>query len=261
MTTILIFEGNSPDLVAAALDRGDAPLADYYGAALKRLDSGLMIRTHQPYDGAPADFAGVDGIVFTGSGVEWCVMEQAGEPQAVAMRGALDTGLPVFGSCNGMQLAAYVLGGQVGASPNGTEDGIARDLTMTEAGKSHPMLSGRTDGYAVPCVHRDEVQRRPEGATLLAGNAHSPIQAFAYETGGVDFWGVQYHPEYTPNYVARGLFRFRKGSEALQADLNALATDPAAAARLGTTAKAQQDDTRMIELKNWLVHVKSRNAG
>lgn len=260
MTAILVIEGNPPDLVAAAIARGETCLAEVYGRALVALDPGLTIRTHQPYaDGAP-DFSRADGVVFTGSGVAWCVMATEGEPQAAAMRAALETGLPVFGSCNGMQLAAWVLGGEVAASPRGCEDGIARDLRLTPAGRSHPMLAGRTDGYAVPCVHRDEVRRLPDGAVLLAGNAHSPIQAFACETGGVDFWGVQYHPEYTPEFVARGLARFRPGSEPLQADLLALAADPAAAARLGTTARDQADDVRMTELRNWLAHVAARRS-
>ena len=104
------------------------------------------------------------------------------------MRKVFEAGLPTLGSCNGMQLAASVLGGQSSASPNGREDGLARDVTLTEAGRAHPFMAGRIDGYAAPCVHRDEVSRLPDGAVVLATNNHSEVQAFAYENDGIRFW-------------------------------------------------------------------------
>ena len=57
------------------------------------------------------------------------------------------------------------------------------------------MLAGRPIEYAAPCIHRDEVAQLPKDAVLLAGNAHSPVQAFVVETDTVTFWGTQYHPE------------------------------------------------------------------
>ena len=74
-----------------------------------------------PYEGIlnADDFAGVDGVVFTGSGVSWSTDAPEAACQRAAMELAFDAGLPSWGSCNGMQLAAVVLGGQVAASPNG----------------------------------------------------------------------------------------------------------------------------------------------
>ena len=258
MTTVLVVEGNSPDLVARAVARGDTGLAEHYGSALLQIDPDLTIRTFNPYGEDTLDLAGVDAVVFTGSGVDWLADDPKGAVQVGTMEAAFAAGLPVFGSCNGMQLGAVVLGGAIAASPNGTEDGMARRVMMTEAGMTHPMLQGRRDGYAVPCVHRDEVTRLPDDAVLLAGNAHSPVQAFAVTRGNIDFWGVQYHPEYTPAFVAGGLARYRPGSEALQADLLAIDVDATAAARLDTTAEEQADAVRMTELRNWLAHVAAR---
>jgi len=44
----------------------------------------------------------------------------------------------------------------------------------------------------------------------------------------------------------------------LIADLNAAESDPAAAARIGTTQDALRHDIRTLELANWLAHVKDR---
>lgn len=206
-----------------------------------------------PYEGRMhTDLAGFDGAAFTGSGVEWNTDDPRAEPIATAMRAVFAAGLPTFGSCNGMQLAASVLGGRTGESPNGREDGMARDIRLTEAGRKHPMLEGRADGFAVPCVHRDEVRQLPEGAVTLATNAHSAVQAFAYEQGGIRFWGVQYHPEFDPADLSDRLQKWRPVSPQLIADLKVAKTDAEAAARLGTTPADQQPERRMIEFRNWM---------
>jgi len=259
MSTILIVEGHSPALVEAAIARGDTGLAQIFAGALWAIDPDLTIRTAAPYAGETLELDGVDGVVFTGSGVEWSTEDTRTAPLHTAMALALKSGLPVHGSCYGMQLAASVLGGKVGASPNGCEDGLACDIRLTDAGRAHPMMAGRRDGFAVPCVHRDEVLDLPVDAVLLASNAHSRVQAFAYSAHGADFWGCQYHPEYSPTFVADGLDRFRPGSEGVTKDLRAAATDDTAAARFGTNVAELSLPGRDIELRNWLAHVAVRS--
>ncbi len=256
MTRILILESNTPDMVAAGLSDAQ-PFVDTFPV----LVSGLNLTVAEPY-AAPVDadqLHNADGIVFSGSGVEWGVDDPRAAPLARAMETVFDTGLPVWGSCNGMQLAAVVLGGASGTSPNGREDGIARDIRLTDAGRAHPMMAGRTDGFGCPCVHRDEVTTLPEGATLLAGNAHSPVQAFVYDQDGVDFWGTQYHPELAAPTIAQWL-RKRPGLKAMAADLDVAEDDPGAAARLGTTPAELAVQERAIELQNWIAHVRAREA-
>jgi len=140
--------------------------------------------------------------VLTGSGVPWSVDAPEAKPLREAVKRVFENGLPVLASCNGMQLGAVILGGNIGVSPNGMEVGLALGINKTESGNTHALLEGRTDSYAVPCAHRDEVQKLPEKAVHLAGNSHSPIQAYAYEADGINFWGVQYHPEFTTAWVA-----------------------------------------------------------
>ncbi|SHJ47894.1 GMP synthase (glutamine-hydrolysing) [Shimia gijangensis] len=256
MTTILIIEGHSPETV----QQGRSYAASFL-SVLMAIDPGLRIRVQNPNlrPVTADDFTGVDGVVFTGSAVEWNTSDPRGKPQADAMKAAFAEKLPCWGSCNGLQLLATVLGGTVGASPNGHESGLARDIRLTEAGKSHPMMAGRQDGFASPCIHRDEIQTLPKGAVLMAGNAHSPVQAVAYKVDGIDFWGTQYHPELTPEDIAGALARVDADKHAEKiADLMAASTDPDAAARLGTTPDAMGLPDRTRELSNWLEHVKAR---
>jgi len=261
MLTILILESNTPQMVDDNRANGWAISADHYAAALKANAPDLQIRVAEPYRKplTSADLDGADGVVFTGSGVNW----STDAPEAALLRDAgelvFNTGLPTIGSCNGLQLATTLLGGAVGASPKGMELGLARDIEFTTKGRLHPMMQGRRDGFCVPCVHRDEVQRLPDDAVLIAGNAHSPVQAMAYHANGVDFWGMQYHPELPTaviaDYVQDRDSLFSKGAN-LAADLCVAETDMDAAMRLGCTPGDLRAPVRTTELANWLTYIR-----
>lgn len=252
MHHILIIDSNP---AATTADRGVAPGA-VYAAALRACRDDLTLSVIRPYDGdALPALEMFDGVVFTGSAVEWSTDDARAEPIAAVMRAVFRKGLPTLGSCNGMQLAASVLGGRSDASPNGQENGLARDIQLTQAGRSHPFLAGRVDGYAAPCIHRDEVSDLPEGAVVLAGNSHSGVQAFAYEQDGIRFWGVQYHPEYTPEVVSGIMSRTGfMGAQDAQ-DLSQADTSAEAAARLGIRPDDLAPEMRLTELRNWLAQL------
>lgn len=244
MTTILIVESNPT---------GFPQVASEFIAVLHAIDNAVDIRIVSPYETpiTHTDLQGVDGAIFTGSAVNWGVDAPEAAPLRGAMEQVFDAGIPAYGSCNGMQLAACVLGGRSAPSANGREDGLARNIRLTEAGQHHPFLTGRQSGFAAPCVHRDEVTRLPEGAVLLAGNAHSPVQAFAYDDGKIRFWGVQYHPEITPQALAGILDEIGGYPQSLRDDLRQVETDADAARRLGAAPGDLQPDQRVTEIRNW----------
>ncbi|MEM1074852.1 MAG: type 1 glutamine amidotransferase [Pseudomonadota bacterium] len=253
MLRILIVDSDTAELNNKSKAAVGHTAGEGYAQALHTCRDNLEVTVIAPYDGASLpELSGYDGVVFTGSGVEWCTDEPEAKPLAEAMEQCFAAGLPTLGSCNGMQLAARVLGGSNHASPNGREDGLARDVQMTAAGKSHPFLAGRRNGYAVPCVHRDEVQQLPDGAVLLATNAHSAVQAFVYEQNGIRFWGVQYHPEYTLPFIASRARAWKRLPDETIADIEVADSDAEAAARLGVRSDDLKPRMRMTELRNWL---------
>lgn len=251
---LLIVEGNTPDMV----DNAQSASASFV-RSFQKIAPQAQIEIVNPYHSTDVSLEGIDGAVFTGSGVAWSTDDPRAAPQRTVMEAVFARSIPTWGSCNGMQLAASVLGGTVGASPVGLEIGVARDTRR--AGAPHPMFDGRAERWAVPCIHRDEVQRLPEGAVLTASNAHSPIQGFAYETQGVDFWGTQYHPELTLKDIAAYIEAPNSvfaQDEGLTQDLHAAEHDEAAASRLGTTIAEAAFETRARELFNWVAHVERR---
>lgn len=252
MTTILIVEGNTPGLLAAGISGAASFLS-----TMLAIDSTLEMRVASPYATAldQDQFEQVDGVVFTGSGEYWAADSPEARPQRAAMEASFERGLPVWGSCNGMQLATVVLGGQVGASPLGLEVGLAQ--VTRSADSHHPMMHRRPQVFVVPTVHRDEVTRLPIGAEVASYNRHCKVQGFAYGQGGVDFWGTQYHPELSARDIADcvrtpGIFSHK---QALVADLASADTDADAAKRLGASPVDLTIQSRACELINWTTHV------
>ena len=234
MTRILIVDSNGPGLPA---------LGPGFAAVLQAISWKITCSLCAPYLGQGMPVGPFDGVVFTGSGVAWCVDAPEGRILQDIWRQVVCWKVPIWGSCNGMQLAAFMLGGRCAASPHGDEDGLAKAITLTDIGRSHRMMQGRASKFHAPAAHRDEVLRLPEGAHLLARNDHSSVQAFAYEAEDVSFWGTQYHPEFSRADVATWLV-----------DRGKSLPDSEEQDGQGDLALA----TRTLELQNWLAHVTSR---
>src|SRR5580693_8484758 len=96
-------------------------------------------------------------------------------------RAAFTAGLPAWGSCWGLQVATVALGGTVRRNPRGRELGVARAITTTAAGRSHPLLAARPSIFDALCSHIDEIEQLPPGAEVLAQNELCAIQALAVE--------------------------------------------------------------------------------
>lgn len=235
MTRILIVDSNGPGMPA---------LAPGFAAVLQALSPQITCSFCAPYLGQALPEGAFDGVVFTGSAVIWGVDAPEGGVLREIWRQVTCWKVPIWGSCNGMQLAAFMLGGQCAASPHGDELGMAEAISLTDIGRGHPMMQGRASQFRAPTVHRDEVQHLPSGACLLARNAHSEVQAFAYETADTSFWGTQYHPEFSQADVAAWLASSGKSMPE-------------------TEERDGQGDlsvaTRTLELQNWLAHVTSRH--
>ncbi len=97
----------------------------------------------------------------------------------------------------------------------------------------------------------------PEAGILIAGNAHSPVQAMVYLANGV-FWVMQYHPELPiaaiAIYVQNKDSIFAQG-QSMANDLRAAARGNIAASRLGAMSKGLHDAVRTTEIANWLAYI------
>ncbi len=146
-----------------------------------------------------------DGYAWTGSNL---TIYHHDDPRVTRQiefcRAVFDAGVPQTGSCWGVQMAAMAAGGTVEKNPKGREWSIARDIQLTDAGKNHPLYRGKPEKFDGFIMHLDIVSRIPnDGAVHLATNAHSYVQALEVKCGKGTFWGIQYHPEFNLDAMAR----------------------------------------------------------
>jgi GMP synthase (glutamine-hydrolysing) len=198
---LLLLEGNTAEKRALGAKLGVRSSSAIYAEAILRHFPEMALDT---INGADEDWAfpegrgwsDYDGMVITGSSLHAYDPEFAVTNQIALVEEAGGQGLPIFGSCWGLQIAAMAAGGQVEYNPRGREVGIARKIVPNEQGRDHPIFMLKGPAFDAPCIHYDEVTRLPDGARLLASNAHSATQAALIPVGRSTVWAVQYHPEF-----------------------------------------------------------------
>jgi GMP synthase (glutamine-hydrolysing) len=269
---LLVIEGNTPETMAEHVAIGGVQASQGYADLLRELLPGAAVDICYPADPAatlPAGAAleGYDGIAITGSSLHLYSGEAPVLRQVDLVRAALTTGTPLFGSCWGLQVLTAAAGGQVRRNPKGREIGFGRGIRLTDAGRRHPMYAGKVDVFNAPTVHLDEVETLPPGATVLATNSMSEVQATEIRTNGSVAWAVQYHPEYPLRELAaivrrigvhlvdEGFFDDEADLNRFAGDLDLLDRDPCCKRlswRHGISNNVLDKKLRVSEVANWL---------
>lgn len=101
-------------------------------------------------------------------------------------------GEKVIGLCFGHQVIAKAIGGEVSSDAHGWNLGL-RAVDFHQNIRNEKDLNKK---LFVLFNHREYVVSLPQGAAVLAGNSHCPIQMFRY----LNALGFQGHPEYELAY-------------------------------------------------------------
>jgi GMP synthase (glutamine-hydrolysing) len=272
MTKILVIDGNEIATRTKHVSVGGTDSGNGYAATLKRIHKDLDCDIVRPADEVPKLPDGVsiddyDGAVITGSALNIYSLEPAVERQVELVKAVFAAGVPCFGSCWGLQLGVTAAGGSVVRNPRGREFGFGRRITLTPAGRDHPMFQGKPEVFEAPTVHVDTIESLPPGATPLAHNDMGLQAAELKLKSGGTFWGVQYHPEYNvaeigamarryaETLIREGLVKDQAEIDQLSADLKALNDSPDDARlawRFGVGPSVTDAGLRLAELRNWL---------
>jgi GMP synthase (glutamine-hydrolysing) len=271
----LIVDGNPLERRQAhERDFGHSPGNSYGEALLTEAPPGSGYDVCFPADDGAnlplgAAIADYDGVALTGSSLHLWNREPAVDRQIELAREIFRSRTAFFGSCWGVQMASVAAGGDVQKNPLGRELGIARNIALNDAGRTHPLLAGRPAAYDAPAIHLDIVTVPSADCTILASNDLTPIQAAEIRHEGGVFWGVQYHPEFTLTETAVILRRLADGmvtegfSDSREAALSyaeALITldrdrsRSDLAWRYGIGAEVLDNAKRMTEIRNWIAH-------
>jgi GMP synthase (glutamine-hydrolysing) len=269
---ILLLEANLAANCERATSFGTVPAGERYAMSLRHVCPDVQIDKAYGADLDKAlptgvEIANYDGVVIGGSGLHAYHTDENVTRQIEFSRTVFEAGVPILGSCWGLQISVLAAGGRVAPSPFGREVGIARKVALTREGQGHPLFRGKTAVFDTPCIHLDEVSHVPSGSVLLATNRHSRVQALSFQHCGTDFWGVQYHPEFDLFHLGRlnvmygdmmvegGHHQDLDAVAAHSADMEALAADHSRsdlAWKLGVDRDVLDDDIRTLEIRNWV---------
>ncbi|HEU0157034.1 MAG TPA: type 1 glutamine amidotransferase [Stellaceae bacterium] len=218
-----------------------------------------------PFGATLSDFA---GVMIPGSPLHVYDPDPSVIRQIEFARAAFAAGVPVWGSCWGLQLAIVALGGSVRRNSRGRELPIARAITVTDAGRRHPLLGSRPPVFDALCSHLDEIDTLPPNSEILAANEVSAVQAVATKTRWRgSFTGTQYHPEHTlavsaaliemraAELVEEGFGKEPSEIVAVAADYRALDAQPTRRDliwRYGIASEIIDPIRRTTEIGNWL---------
>ena len=272
MPNILIAEGTPAVWQAERAHFGIPSNFSLFASAVQRHHPGIRCTLLNIADGEALPFgtalSDFDGVMIPGSPLHIYDLTPAVTRQIDFARAAFAAGVPVWGSCWGLQLAIVALGGSVRRNPRGRELPIARAITVTEAGRAHPLLASRPAVFDALCSHLDEIETLPPNSQVLAANELSAIQAIAIQTPcRGSFVGTQYHPEHTlavsaaliemraTELVEEGFGPSPSEIVAIAADLRALDAEPARRDliwRYRIASEIMDPVRRTTEIVNWL---------
>ncbi|CAN5531959.1 type 1 glutamine amidotransferase [soil metagenome] len=170
--------------------------AGLLGNVLTERELELDVRFGHRGDPIPTSLTDHDGLLVLGGAMG--ANDDGEHPWLSATKSLLGdgvgTGHPVLGVCLGHQLLATALGGRSGVN----QAGKARGLTPyqpTAAGQDDPLLGAVAEGALGLQWNDDVVTNLPEGSTVLATAPDGSVQAARFAPRA---WGVQFHPEATP---------------------------------------------------------------
>jgi GMP synthase (glutamine-hydrolysing) len=269
---ILIIDGNRAATREKQVAAGGQASGEGYAKVLQSL-AALRCDIVRPADGEVQWAAGVgladyDGVAMTGSALNVYDGGAHIERQIELARAVLDSGVPFFGSCWGMQVAVTAAGGRVRRNPRGREFGFGRRIELNAAGREHPMFAGKPAVFEAITVHGDEIEQLPAGALALASNEMG-LQALELRSARGTFWGVQYHPEYSYAEIAatalrygqvlleEGLFASAAERDLYVAELRSLMQDPRnthLSWKHGLGPAMRDETLKLAELRNWVGH-------
>lgn len=270
---ILIIDGYPKRVREKLVEDGATVAAKLYQDTLQACRSDVVCETVYAADPditlpSGATLKDFDGAVWTGSVVSVNETQNPSVQQQIEFTKAVfDAGVPGFGSCFAIQIACVAAGGTVSRNPKGREFGVGRGLTLTDAGRNHPVFANRAPIFEAAMIHEDMVTALPAGGVVLAKNEMAPIQAATFPAGRTFFTGVQYHPEFHAAELGAILWRQRKAlvSEGfysnfddirtLADDMKALHEDPKRQDlrdKTGIGDDILSDTIRLTEVRNWV---------
>lgn len=213
---LLVVEGNTKETRLQRGNFGIKPYNEMFAEMLHFLEPKVQVDVVFPTDPKRKlpnikQLQNYDGVLITGSSLSVLDATPEVTHQLNFIETVFNSGTPIYGSCWGLQVATVVAGGKVAKSNSGLELGISKPISLTNSGKNSPLFKERKRPFEALCIHYDEVSMVPKNTVVLAENSHSKVQAMVFNYKKSAFFGVQYHPEFTPKVMAKIISFLKEG--------------------------------------------------
>ena len=168
----------------------------WFGTAMRETSISLQSVTpdHHLLDALASN---PDGIIISGSPRDAWSDDPVNELLCKFLAEVKSRSIPFLGVCYGHQVLGRAMGGHVARHPLGLQLGNV-EVTLNDAGRACPLFDGLPDEVEFICGHADAVLEAPKNAELLASSPLTQVQSFRI---GENMFGVQFHPEFTPEIL------------------------------------------------------------
>ena len=257
---LLIVEGNTNEENINFDTAGCIPQSENFKKHVKKIEANSEIDIISPSDDQSinkiiSSLKKYNGIILTGSTLRVNDNSNEIKKHIEFAKKCFENEQKIFAACWGLQITVTAAGGKCRASPNGPHIGIAQDIELTEKGKKHGLFFSKKNFFTSPAFNHDEVETPPPNSILLASDKINKFMAIQFNVGKSEIWGLQYHPEIPFDYMIK-LIKYRSKSlieKSIFKDSHNIKS------HLEKIKKAEikiKDDIRILELKNWLNHIK-----
>ena len=257
---LLIVEGNTKEENLNFNKAGCVPQSENFQQHIKKIEPTCEIDIVEPDDEKSISkiipsLGKYHGVVLTGSTLRLKEDIEEVKKHVEFAKTCFKHEKKIFASCWGLQVTVIAAGGKCRVAPNGPHIGIAHDIQLTEEGKKHKIYSSKPKKFTTPALNYDEVEVPPKNSILLASDKINKYQALHFRVGNSEIWGLQYHPEIPYDYMIKLIKQRSKGL----LDRNIFENEDEITQHIDSIQKAKKelsDDTRTMELKNWLDYIK-----
>ena len=258
---LLIVEGNTKEENINFNNAGCVPQSQNFKKHIQKIEPNSEIDTVEPIDDNSiskiiSSLKKYDGVVLTGSTLRLKEDTQAVKKHVEFAKICFKHGKKIFGACWGLQVTVMAAGGKCRVAPNGPHVGIAYDVELNKDGKKHKLFANKPHKFTTPAFNYDEVETPPKDSILLASDKINRFQALHFYVGKSEIWGLQYHPEIPYDYMIKLIKHRSKG----MLEKNVFKSQDEINNHIDLIEKAKlalSDESRTIELKNWLSYLKN----
>ena len=195
-----------------------------------------------------------DGLIWGGSSLNIYNNTPEIKRQIEFMRECQKQVKNILAICWGMQVAVTAAGGEVKKAEK-SHIGIANEIIINNEGLNNSIYKNKNNNFNSPASNFDEVVKLPTNGICLASNKINKVQSLYFKVGKSKIYGLQYHPEIPYSYMIR-LLKHRKKR---LLDNKSFKDENELNKHIDLITKEDQitnDNSRTLELKNWLDHIK-----